>query len=702
MSSTATIVVLSDPAALDPALTGAKAANLARASVAGLPALPGVVLTTTWSPDDRAAAVAAWSELSGDGRARVVVRSSSTGEDGGESSMAGVFESVLDVADEAGFLAALETVLASADAARDAGLVDAEMAVLVQPMLDARWGGVLFGADPVSGRHDHFLVAAVDGGPDALVSGTVSGWTAVLDRRGRVIEVRSGDGSPRPPSSVLRRLARLARDAARTYGGPQDIEWAVAESGALHLLQARPITTIGPKAGTVFGPGPVAESFPEPLSVLEQDLWLTPLRDGLREALRLTASMPARALDRSPIVVAVDGMAAVDLQALGADGKQGGLLRRLDPRPPARRLRAAWRVGRLRSAFAELAADVVRRVDDDLVAVPGLGDLANHDLIAVLRNARRTLASLHGHEAIAGLLIPEATNATVTGASLALSAVAQAHAEGVSLDELVERDPVVLALLPPRIGPRPDLAQLAVFPPTAGFAGDEHADPDAAAVAREALRLRVRWVQELTAQAAWELAHRLFAVGVLPTLEAVRSLTVDELARAAQTRSLPADLAERSEPSGRPLPARFRLDEHGTAWVAPAPTRRRRRNAAGSESSTVGVSSGTATGPVVVPDAGGLPDVPPGAVLVVSHLDPRLAPIIPRLGALVAETGSALSHLAILAREYRVPAVVGVAGATSRFQNGQVVTVDGGAGTVAVVDVGGPAVNELVLTGAAA
>ena len=54
-------------------------------------------------------------------------------------------------------------------------------------------------------------------------------------------------------------------------------------------------------------------------ATLEQDLWLSPMRDGLRAAIRLTGSMPARALDRSPIVVAVDGMAAADLVALGVD-----------------------------------------------------------------------------------------------------------------------------------------------------------------------------------------------------------------------------------------------------------------------------------------------------------------------------------------------------------------------------------------------
>jgi pyruvate,water dikinase len=692
MSTIPSVVELDDPRAVDPALVGAKAANLARARSAGLPALPGVVLTTSWSRNETDAATDAWRRLSDDGARRVVVRSSSTGEDGGESSMAGVFESVLDVDDEERFLVAVDTVVQSAAAAREAGLVDATMAVLVQPMIDAQWGGVLFGADPVSGRRDRFLVAAVDGGPDELVSGRVNGWTAVLDRHGRVREVRAGHDSPRPPRRDVRRLAALARQVARTYGGPQDIEWAVTADGRLHLLQARPITTIGPETGTVFGPGPVAESFPAALSTLEQDLWLSPMRDGLRAAIRLTGSMPARALDRSPIVVAVDGMAAADLIALGVDPAGGGLLRRLDPRPPARRLRAAWRVGRLRSAFVELAADLIGRVDADLSEVPALDELANHELVAILRNGRRTLTSLHGHEAIAGLLIPSSATASVTGASLALSAVAQAHAEGVPMAELIERDPVVLALLAPSVGNLNGVDELGLiampFPAPAGT----REDPDPAAIAREALRLRVRWVQELTARAAWELAHRLVAVGVLPSLRSVRLLTVDELAGAAQVRTVPADLSARREPTGSSLPARFRLDDDGTAWAAPAPSSRRRRRAQPNDGA-VGVSPGTACGGVVVWHDSLDRDVPVGAVLVVSHLDPRLAPIISRLGALVAETGSALSHLAILAREYHVPTVVGVVGATSQFHDGQLVTVDGSAGTVDVITADGP--NEI-------
>ncbi len=72
----------------------------------------------------------------------------------------------------------------------------------------------------------------------------------------------------------------------------------------------------------------------------------------------------------------------------------------------------------------------------------------------------------------------------------------------------------------------------------------------------------------------------------------------------------------------------------------------------------------------------------PGDVLVTRTLDPRLAGWLPRLGAVVSETGSVLSHLAILAREYGVPTVVGVHDAVERFPVGQQLLVDGTTGEV--------------------
>jgi rifampicin phosphotransferase len=675
------LVDLSDDGAVDGSLVGAKAANLARARRAGLPVLPGVVLTTDWdhrgwshpSRSEHSPARAAWETLGGSGERTLVVRSSSTNEDGGSSSMAGVFESVLDVRTWPSFVEAVDRVLASQ---RRADVVGARMAVLVQPQLAPRFGGVLFAADPVTGRTDRLLLAAVEGGPDRLVSGLDDGWTAVLSPRGRVLEQRGGEALPLG-RITLRTLARLAAQATAAFGGPQDIEWAVDADGTVWLLQSRPITTpTGRPGGPVLGTGPLAETFPEPLSTLESDLWLAPLSEGLEQALLLTGTASARALRRRPVVRDIDGWAVADLGHLGVAPVRHKMLRRLDPRPPARRLRAAWRTGRLARALPALARDVVEQIDRDLADVPPIEQLANGALLAVLDNGRTALRALHGYEALAGMLVPD-TGEGVTAAALALSALAEARAEGVPLEDVVENDPVVLALSPPRIGgaaettvsvPTIDLrdgAPALVLAPVAS--GDE-------AVVREALRLRARWVQELTARAAAELGTRLAIVGVLPHSDAVRVLELDELRAAARTRAVPADLADRIDPAAerpRPLPARFRITPEGTPVAL----------AAQGDAGSVGAGGGTASGPIHVGD-----DPPVGAVLVVTHLDPRLAPVVSRLAGLVAETGSPLSHLAILAREHGVATVVGHAGAVERYAPGTVVEVDGTAGTVRVLD----------------
>jgi pyruvate,water dikinase len=52
----------------------------------------------------------------------------------------------------------------------------------------------------------------------------------------------------------------------------------------------------------------------------------------------------------------------------------------------------------------------------------------------------------------------------------------------------------------------------------------------------------------------------------------------------------------------------------------------------------------------------------------------------------VTETGGVLSHAAVIAREYGIPAVLAVPGATQRLKDGQLVLVDGHQGTVTVVE----------------
>lgn len=89
---------------------------------------------------------------------------------------------------------------------------------------------------------------------------------------------------------------------------------------------------------------------------------------------------------------------------------------------------------------------------------------------------------------------------------------------------------------------------------------------------------------------------------------------------------------------------------------------------------------GSGSGPVTYDSV----DPPTGSVLVTTTLSPGLGPLLSRLNGIVAETGSVLSHLAILAREARVPTVVGYAGAKDDLPEGAIVHVDGDSGTVTI------------------
>lgn len=79
-----------------------------------------------------------------------------------------------------------------------------------------------------------------------------------------------------------------------------------------------------------------------------------------------------------------------------------------------------------------------------------------------------------------------------------------------------------------------------------------------------------------------------------------------------------------------------------------------------------------------------------GEVLVARFTDPGWTPIFPLASAVVTEIGGMLSHGAVVAREFGIPAVVNVQRATERLRDGQRVEVDGGSGEVRLLD-GGPA-----------
>ncbi|QDU20223.1 PEP/pyruvate-binding domain-containing protein [Urbifossiella limnaea] len=100
----------------------------------------------------------------------------------------------------------------------------------------------------------------------------------------------------------------------------------------------------------------------------------------------------------------------------------------------------------------------------------------------------------------------------------------------------------------------------------------------------------------------------------------------------------------------------------------------------------VALSAGTAEGPALVLTEPTAPPTEGGYVLVCPSTDPAWVPLFARAAGLVMETGGVLSHGAIVAREFGLPAVAGLPGAVRRLRTGQRVRVDGGCGTVTVLE----------------
>ena len=104
-----------------------------------------------------------------------------------------------------------------------------------------------------------------------------------------------------------------------------------------------------------------------------------------------------------------------------------------------------------------------------------------------------------------------------------------------------------------------------------------------------------------------------------------------------------------------------------------------------------GASPGTACGKArTVHSVDEFSTVKPGDILICRTTDPAWTPLFELAGAIVTETGGMLSHAAIVAREYGIPAVLGVAGALDRFPAGTTIVVDGTQGTVTAAPVKGP------------
>ncbi|MGV9595671.1 PEP/pyruvate-binding domain-containing protein [Streptosporangium sandarakinum] len=328
---------------------GGKAANLGVLAAAGFPVPPGVCVTTeayrrvaagagleevlaaldATPPDDvpalgalatRARELVLRAPVPDDvadavrreARGPVAVRSSATAEDLPDASFAGQQDTYLDVTGADAVLEAVRSCWASlwtdrAVTYRAAHGIDhrsVRLAVVIQEMVRAEAAGVMFTANPVTGRRREAVIDAAPGLGEAVVSGAVNPDRFVVDlATGRITERRPGDrppaarsaagGAPRPGTAdagttaahdgttndgtvgagtaatgpcltdaQVTALAALGGRVEAHYGAPQDIEWALDGDGTLWLTQSRPVTTLFPIPRHLPGEEPDGDAGP--------------------------------------------------------------------------------------------------------------------------------------------------------------------------------------------------------------------------------------------------------------------------------------------------------------------------------------------------------------------------------------------------------------------------------------------------------
>jgi rifampicin phosphotransferase len=201
---------------------------------------------------------------------------------------------------------------------------------------------------------------------------------------------------------------------------------------------------------------------------------------------------------------------------------------------------------------------------------------------------------------------------------------------------------------------------------------------------RETHKYYLIMVLDLIRQRILREAAKLVAQGKLSSLEQVFDLHTKELDRAIagepinliecaqRNRAITDRLAKITHPPAL-------IDSRGLIIRPPRPPVKE------GEVAGIAISAGVTRGPVKVLNA---PDEKPlnkGDILVARGTDPGWTPLFVNAGGVVLEIGGLLQHGALVAREYGLPCVAGIENATSLWQDGTMIEVDGSAGIVRVI-----------------
>jgi pyruvate,water dikinase len=185
-------------------------------------------------------------------------------------------------------------------------------------------------------------------------------------------------------------------------------------------------------------------------------------------------------------------------------------------------------------------------------------------------------------------------------------------------------------------------------------------------------------------QALLDEAGRLVGAGVLRDREDIFYLTFDELDDVVRTNRVDAGLIARRKDDFRSYqalrPPRV-LTSEGEAITG----QYRRDDMPAGALIGLPVSAGAVTGRARVILDLAQADVEPGDILVTTHTDPSWTPLFLAVAGLVTEVGGQMTHGAVIAREYGLPAVVAVVDATRLIHDGQTIRVHGTEGYIEII-----------------
>ena len=722
------------------------------------------------------------------GAGKVAVRSSAIGEDSGDASFAGQYETVLNVEGPESLRLAIEDCLRSLENVRAAayrnektGQSEAQMNVVVQQMVDARAAGVLFTVNPVNARRDQVVVDAVAGLGEALVSGHATPDHWLLARDGSVFEKDIQGRYSVLSDTELTQLLDGALRAEEGYEAPLDMEWAIDQRGKLRWLQARPITSLpadpneldtDPNPKDVYTWCNIGEMMPGAVTPLTYSVTGRGIDIGMQRAYRrMGANIPRgegvryvgmfyghlfinlTTLSELAANVAGSTKAQMCIALCGRDveevpdpepapaltralngaryfsilfraakhGKDLDALRanlRIPESGTAQELYGAidenlphiWKAYELhllssssagalspivlgilakgeeptQEHHAELAemlagakdvesadiAEGIERVIDCLVANRSASEtFVSLDLDAALTWLSSTDASdagdefrryigRHGHRAVRELELRQkgwAVDAAPLIASLQSGLRARLRHGAPNRPEVHQETshPFIRRLLP--------LAHAAIR-------------------AREHTKSGLVAVTTTFKHAYRALGSRMTEEGLLPDEDAVFFLTHPELGELVQGRRELADLA-----ASRRRVIDYQMPLHFPQIFSKRPEPIRLEPMEGEGGALIGkpVSRGTVTGRArVVETLEEAAALEAGEILIAPITDVGWTPYFNLIAGLATDVGSAVSHGAVVAREYGLPAVVNLRVATSHFRTGDVVTLDGDRGTL--------------------